>query len=386
MGSTPRWDVAVVGAGLAGACAASVLGRKGIRVVLIDAREAFPACFRAEKIEPDQAELFRKFGLLEGLLPYTGRVREVLSARNAYVLRRRRVEQYGIFYQDMVNGVRRQLPPAVTWKIGRVQAIDPGADASSVILADGDRIDVRLVVLACGVGTRLLEGLGIRRRMISERHSLSLGFNVERVDGRPFTFDSLTYHPDGVETRDAFLSLFPIREVMRANYFVYRIPGEEWARRFVADPDGELRRHFPCISRFTPPFRVSSRVEMCPVDLYRAEGHVRPGLVLVGDAYQGPCPATGMGVSKVLTDVDVLGDCVPRWLSTPGMGIEKIERFYRDARKVSCDDTALRKALFRRALSTRDSNAWRVRRELRYLGIRLYGWARGSKSVVKLAG
>ncbi|TKB76730.1 MAG: FAD-binding protein, partial [Nitrospira sp.] len=125
MSASQVWDVAIVGGGLAGACAASVLSRKGVRVMLIDSRETFPACFRAEKIEPDQAELFRKFGLLKGVLPFTSRIHEIVSARNTYVLRTRRIEQYGIFYQDMVNGVRKRLPASVAWKIARVQGIHP---------------------------------------------------------------------------------------------------------------------------------------------------------------------------------------------------------------------------------------------------------------------
>ena len=386
MSASQVWDVTIVGGGLAGACAASVLSRKGVRVMLIDSRETFPASFRAEKIEPDQAELFRKFGLLEGLLPFTSRIHEIVSARNTYVLRTRRIEQYGILYQDMVNGVRQLVPASVTWRIACVQGITPDSDLSTVVLMGGETITARLVVLACGGGGRLLEGLGIRKRMISEQHSLSIGFNIARDDGKPFPFDSLTYYPDGARTRVAFLTLFPIREAMRANYFVYRVPGEEWVRRFGKNADEQLMQDLPKLGHFAGPFHVSGRIEMCPIDLDRAEAHVRPGLVLLGDAYQGPCPTTGMGVSKVLTDVDVLGDCVPRWLSTPGMGVEKIEDFYRDSRKTTCDDTALRTALYQRRLSTADARLRYVYRELRYLGTRLYGWAMGPKPDMKPAG
>ncbi|TKB71129.1 MAG: FAD-dependent oxidoreductase, partial [Nitrospira sp.] len=41
------WDVVIVGAGLAGASAAAVLSRKGVRVMLVDSRETYPACFKA---------------------------------------------------------------------------------------------------------------------------------------------------------------------------------------------------------------------------------------------------------------------------------------------------------------------------------------------------
>ncbi len=385
MGPTTTCDAVIVGAGLAGACAAAVLGKMGLRVVLVDARQTYPACFKAEKIEPDQADLFRKFGLLEGLLPYTSRIREIVGARKEYVLQVRHIEQYGIFYQDMVNGVRKQLPASVTWKIDRVQNIVPGPDISKVMLMRGETIAARLVVLACGEGGNLLAGLGIRKRMIRERHSFSLGFNIARDDGKPFSFDALTYYPDASSTHVAYLTLFPIRDVMRANYFVYRVPGEEWVRRFRENPTGQLMQDLPKLVRFTDPFHVVSRVEMCPIDLYRAEGYVQPGLVLVGDVYQRPCPSTGSGVSKVLTDVDVLcNECMPEWLSTPGMGVEKIIRYYRHPRKEACDTDSLKGAEYRRMLSTHPSLRWRIHLELTYLKM-LFGRQSTSTESVRCA-
>lgn len=94
-------DVVIVGAGLAGASAAAVLARKGVCVVLMDSRQTYPSCFKTEKIESDQAESFRKFGLLEWLLPFASRIRKEISARSGEVIEVLGLEQYGIFYQDI---------------------------------------------------------------------------------------------------------------------------------------------------------------------------------------------------------------------------------------------------------------------------------------------
>ena len=273
-------DVAIVGAGLAGTGAAAVLARKGVRVVLIDSHETYPRCFKAEKIEPDQADLLRKLGLLEGVLPYASRIHEVTSARNGRVIRVLRLEQYGIFYQDIVKGVREQLPASVMWKTARVRDIAPGPDVSHVTLMGGETVSARLVVLACGTGGSLHAGPGLNKRMLHADHSLSLGFNIERDGGHAFPFDSLSYYPAGPAAQTAFLTLFPIREVMRANLFVYRTPQEEWVSRFRKDPDAELARTLPGLMAATGAFRVSSKVEICPIDLYTVDTPVRPGLVL----------------------------------------------------------------------------------------------------------
>jgi 2-polyprenyl-6-methoxyphenol hydroxylase-like FAD-dependent oxidoreductase len=168
---------------------------------------------------------------------------------------------------------------------------------------------------------------------------------------------------------------------MRANFFVYRTLGEEWVNRFKQKPYEELMRAIPELVRFTGPCRITSRVEMCPIDLYGVSGHIQPGLVLIGDAYQSVCPTTSKGLSKVLTDVDVLSECVPQWLRTPGMGNEKLSDYYAHPRKTACDTKSLRRAQYCRALSTNSSYLWQIHRELRYLVVRLLGWAKHSSTL-----
>jgi 2-polyprenyl-6-methoxyphenol hydroxylase-like FAD-dependent oxidoreductase len=93
------------------------------------------------------------------------------------------------------------------------------------------------------------------------------------------------------------------------------------------------------------------------------QGVMQPGVVVIGDAYQTPCPSTGLGFTKVFTDVDVLSDCIPEWLSTPGIGTDKIARYYNDTRKISIDDFALKNATFRRNMIVDKSSVrWQLHR------------------------
>ena len=90
-------DVIVVGGGAAGATAAAVMARRDVRVILVDQRAVCPPCFKAEKIEPHQADLFRKFGLMDCLTPLTGRVRKILDARDGRIFKEIPIERYGEF-------------------------------------------------------------------------------------------------------------------------------------------------------------------------------------------------------------------------------------------------------------------------------------------------
>lgn len=356
-------DVLIVGAGMAGVTAAIVLGRAGWRVTLLDPQSTFPSLFRAEKIEPDQAELLRKFDLLDCLRPWRGEIGRVLVARGDRVAEVLQIEQYGIYYYDMVNELRRQLPPTVQFRVGRVRGLETSDQFQRVTLADDTVLTARLLVLATGTAGKLHEQVGVERRMLSENHSLSVGFTVRRPGGAAFPWSALTYYPLDPTTRVDYLTLFAIRDEMRANLFLYRDPKDPWVRAFVNNPVAELASLFPKLADVIGSCQVTSKVEMCPIDLYVTEQAAQPGAVLIGDAYQGVCPTTGTGLSKVLTDVDVLCSAyVPSWLATPGMGAEKISAFYADQRKMASDLHSLDAAFYHRRYVTDESLPWRLRR------------------------
>jgi 2-polyprenyl-6-methoxyphenol hydroxylase-like FAD-dependent oxidoreductase len=354
-------DVIIVGAGLTGASTAVVLGRAGWRVVLVDPHPSCPAWFKAEKIEPDQADLLRELGLLDAVAGRACRIHRVTEAVNGRVLRVVPVEQYGIAYRDFVNAVRESLPPAVETRTDRVVAIDLTPFTQRVQLGDGEELRARLVVLATGTGGgRLLERVGVAKGAINGGHSLSIGFDLEPVDGRPFPFEALTYFPSSPAAHVAYLSVFPMTDRTRANFFVYRDPKDPWVRAFITDPVGQLGLTLPGLTRVTGDFRVTSKVEVTPTHLYRVTEPRKPGVAIVGDACQSVDPVTGTGVSKLLTDVVELTALVPRWLATPGMGAEKVGELYDSPRKARADDHSLRAGLFHRRKGQWPALRWRA--------------------------
>lgn len=63
-----------------------------------------------------------------------------------------------------------------------------------------------------------------------------------------------------------------------------------WVQRFVGEPNRDLPRMIPKLSRVIGEHRVIGKVEMCAINLYRTEGAVPDGVVLIGDAAQNVCP------------------------------------------------------------------------------------------------
>ena len=349
---------------MAGTVAAAVLAQQGRRVVLLDLRSSYPPVFKAEKINQEQVILLRKFGLLEHLLPYAGGVRAVQAAYDGRVFRTISIEQYGINYQDMVNALRTRLPAGVECRLGRVTAIASSQDVQRLTLADGGELRARLVVLANGVSTGLQQRLGLRRHLLLRDQSLVFGFSVAAAGEQNFSFDSVTYYSIDPSTCIDYLTLFKIRDTMRANLFVFRGPLDPWVRAFVQQPEKMLRQYLPKLERVTGAFRIVSAVESGRIDLFRMEGDPPPGVAMIGDCLQSVCPSTGLGLDKVLTDVDALAECVPRWFASPGMGREKLAKFYRHPRKLAMDAHALQNARSHRQAAMDPSLRWRIHRFL----------------------
>lgn len=361
-------DVCIVGGGLAGASAAFVLGTAGHRVALVDARSAYAPCFKAEKIEPDQAAMLRALGLFEAVLPVARRIHVEITARAGVRTGARALEQYGVHYHDLVNAIRGKAASVANLLVGRVSAIETSDESQRVTLTDGRSVRARLVVLASGSGgSRLHDQLAMPKRMVSEHHSMSYGFAVERTSGEPFGFEALTCTPQRLDQPIAYLTVFAQPDCMRANLFAYEAPTNPVVRRYLADVSGELGRRMPGITDVIGEFRATTRVEAFPIDLSITEGVDRPGIVLIGDAFQTVCPSTGTGLTKVFTDVDVLcREYIPGWLATPGMDTSKIAAFYSNPRKRAVDDHSLKSAITMRRTALDHSLRFRVFRARLY--------------------
>jgi 2-polyprenyl-6-methoxyphenol hydroxylase-like FAD-dependent oxidoreductase len=361
-------DVAIVGGGLAGSTAAAMLGRAGVSAVLIDPHPDYPPELRCEKLSGEQLELLHKTGLADATLRSTTLDGEVWEARFGYAVARRTSDQHGVMYDTLVNAMRAQIPSGVETIHAKASAISNSAERQKIVLSNGEEISARLVVLANGLNIGLRHTLGIKRRVISECHSITLGFNVEPVGRAAFDFPALTYWPKRASSRMAYLSMFPIAGAMRANFMVYREMTDPWLSQFRQTPEATMRAMMPGLQRMMGEFKVSGPVKIRPADLCVSEGIDQPGLVLVGDAFSTSCPAAGTGTTKVFTDIERLCNVyIPRWLASDGMDAEKIAGFYNDSEKMDCEARSLAKAYHLRSLSIDNGVTWRARRWSRFI-------------------
>jgi 2-polyprenyl-6-methoxyphenol hydroxylase-like FAD-dependent oxidoreductase len=356
-------DVVIVGGGLAGSTAAAMLGRAGIDAILVDPHKIYPPDFRCEKLDRTQVHTLRKTGLADEVLGAATFSDEVWIVRDGDRIAKRRIGQYDILYDTLVNTTRATIPSSVPFVDGKATAIAVSAERQQVTLSTGEEISARLVVMAIGLNVGLRHMLGISRLDISPSYSISIGFDIAPTGRASFDFPALTYYPEHLVQRIAYLTLFPVGSTMRANFFVYRDMRDPWLKGMRQAPVETLLAAMPGLAKLAGKFTVTSDVKIRPVDLYVTEGHRQAGIVLVGDAFATSCPAAGTGAGKAIADVERLCNVhIPAWLATPGMGCAKVVAFYDDPIKIESDQHSAAKAQYVRSMATDASFRWQARR------------------------
>ncbi len=360
-------DVAIIGGGLAGSAAAAMLGRAGIAAIMVDPHAVYPPELRCEKLGGTQLGVLRKTGLAEDTLRATTLDGTVWEARFGYVVAKKPSDQHGVMYDTLVNTVRAQIVPELETIYAKATAISTSDERQRILLSNDEEISARLVVLANGLNVRLRRTLGIERRIVSQCHSVTLGFDVMPVGRASFEFPALTYWPKRPGARMAYLSMFPIDGRMRANFMVYRPVDDPWFAKFRRTPEATMLATMPGLARMMGDFKIDGEIGIRPADLYVTEGHRQAGIVLIGDAFATSCPAAGTGTDKVFTDVERLCNVhIPGWLANEGMSRSKIEAFYDDPVKTACDRWSTAKAYHLRSLSIDGGLMWRAQRWARF--------------------
>lgn len=345
-----------------------MLARQGLSVAVVDLHGEPRPEFRAEQLVGPQIGRLSTLGLLDAMVKDSRLCTEVVNGRLGRVVDRTRVDQFGVSFEAMVRAVRGRIPASVAVITGRVTGLETSPDRQQLSLSSGQTIRCRLAVLATGLSSILPKRLGIEYTTIRAGHSLAIGFDVVPEGGTPDSFTPIVYYGESTRDRIDYLALFPMHGVIRANLFCYREQNSEWVRAFCRDPKGELLAVLPGLPKILGSFDAALPVQVRSNDLRVAQDPARDGIVLVGDAFQTPCPAAGTGIDRILSDLDVLcATHISAWFATPGMTRDKIASFYADPRKQAFDAECLRIAEYRRAVSTRENLWWTVHRKQVFL-------------------
>ncbi len=346
-------DVGVVGAGLCGSLLALVLARRGVDVAVIDLHPEHQTDFRCEKVSPAQIALLEQLGVTDALnaaFPWSGGL-----------------HKNGFRYEAMVNAIRAAWPDTVRFIPGRVLDVVAEDGRQRIVGAEGELIRVRLAVIASGASPALISRLGLERETIREGHSICIGFSLLTAAGAPLPFNDLVHLGERAGDRVGYASFFPMDGATRVNLFTYHDPADPWVRRARRAPLEALVEIAPGLKD-----RLAGACEVGAADirvthLHRLVRPERPGLVVIGDAFQTSCPSTAFGVTRLLTDIRQLLDRLPGWLQAPAIDAGQIAGFYADPVKTDVDRRALGAAERVRKAATETSPRWRLYRQASHL-------------------
>jgi menaquinone-9 beta-reductase len=328
------YDVAIVGASLAGATTAIVLGRAGARVALIEQRPD-PDAFKricSHYIQASAVATLKRLGLLEPMEAAGAlRSRARLWARWGWI-----APAHGNTVPAGVNLRREKLDPLVR----RIAAETPGVElllghTVTELVRDGDSIcglrarrshgetltlRARLVVGADGRDSRVAKLAGVKRKTVRHGRFAYAGyFEGPAPAGAPdASLWMLDPHMAACFPTDGGLTLYAA------------MPTKERLPEFRADPAKALVEFVAAIPE-APPIRASRLVEpvLGKLDMTNvAHTPTAPGLALVGDAALAIDPLWGVGCGWAFQSAEWLADSVAPALADPGrqVGAEPLEQ------------------------------------------------------------
>lgn len=337
--SSPDVDLAVVGAGFAGASVAIKAAQMGLSVRVFDARPEYPGRFRADKLEENQHAVLEQLALDELVRPMPSPFVEevtVFQGPKARVVPSGR--QRGMDYQDTVNSFRAFLNTLAPIEVTNVTAVRDSASGCEVTLEDGTSVTARLGVMATGGSPMVRKSLGLPGQESGAMLSTSFGFFAEPADGGSFTTDAFNAFParpvDGLQ----YITFFPMGGRIRANLFTCWDPASDNAKAFRTDPIGGLDRYFPHLSGQVGRIALVGKLQVATTYYYRQPHEHMQSTVLIGDEYQSVSPATGMGISKCATDARLLVDMLPALKEASGR--IDLAAFYTHPDKIAVDEDA----------------------------------------------
>jgi 2-polyprenyl-6-methoxyphenol hydroxylase-like FAD-dependent oxidoreductase len=322
-----------------------VLGLKlaelGFRVQVFDGQPQYPDRFRAEKLEKDQYEALEKLGLIELVRPaqqsFISHVHE-LSVKGERLVPCSK--HRGMDYQKTVNSFRDELERRGLLTIRKVSAVNDMDDRCELVFDDNSSVQASLAIMATGGSKVVRESLGLRvKQRPNDMLSTTFGFYVEPTSTERFPFDAFNVRPDQFVRGLHYVTFFPVGSRTRVNVFTCWRPASSEARAFRKAPLDALNELFPFLEDRVGTFRISSPVQVYTTRYYRQDCSQLRRTVLVGDEFQSVAPATGMGITKCLTDSLALLKTVRRFAGAKPGSIE-LRDYYASPDKVFVDDSA----------------------------------------------
>ncbi|AIA31801.1 hypothetical protein BOX30_00530 [Leptospirillum ferriphilum] len=324
-------DVTIVGAGAGGLTLATILGKAGFRILVIDARDEIRPVRRGELIQPLGLEILEEIGLLEPLyaLPHIRYSEFVFLDGKGRPLMRSRYDLGNDRFPFAVSLEPHLMDQMVLSHLASLANVDVRFGAAYVEHHDtGDGVDLwwsegeRM----CQAHTKVLVGDDGRRSLVRKNAGIPGRIETYRDSYLSWSFDCPADAPESVKNplgryfigRGKIFFLFAVSP--RRRFFLYMLPNGDrnsLRRRGLRAFLSELDDWVPGLGNVLSQTGLEN-LEQIPdmsvmkIDLDRwSSGPV----VLIGDAAHAMNPHVAQGRNQSMEDARVLGELLSREMS-----------------------------------------------------------------------
>lgn len=308
-----KFDVAIVGGGIAGLTLAAALSDRGHSAVVLEARQGVAPVKRGMSLAPNGLRVVKKFNLLSDLETIARKVQRVKYVKSSgellvsydYSLLREKPNYFLTFLPHELEGLLRKQAEESHVRIyygatfdgfqrenGRISGV------GATIAGEKREFTAKVVVGADGGKSRVRDAAGIR---VNSRKSKS-SYVVTVTNGVDGSGDEAYHYVGGGK----MLGSFPLQ---RGQYLFYHLPSER-----IGNVKGDGVDRFKVELIGLDP-RLKGALDDCqswddfPVmtpQYIRVNSWVADNVALVGDAAHSIEPSLGQGASLTLSDVDAL--------------------------------------------------------------------------------
>ena len=326
MADLGEFDVAIVGAGIAGSALATALGGNGLSIALVESRpltrpqlptaldeQHFDA--RVSALTPRSRELLRGLGAWQAIADYrhcpyghmtvwdaegTGEIEfdcaEVNAPALGYIVENRAIVAALL---DKIAGAA----DVTTFSPARLEACTPlGASKMGVALEGGDSLRAALVVAADGAESKVREMMGFQTREWDYHHRAIVATvrveqgHRETAWQRFLPTGPLAFLPlPGSPGQHHCSIVWSLREELVDPLLA--LGDDAFCAELTQAFEGRLGKVLACSPRFAFPLRQRHAVD-----------YVQSGVALVADAAHTIHPLAGQGINLGLQDVAVLAE------------------------------------------------------------------------------
>lgn len=338
------WDIVVVGAGIAGAALSILLGRRGIRVLLLDKDPKFAPIYKGEVLQPRAVEILEPLGVIPRLLDsgahqtYGANLYDLNSGLQCplpYAIADRGpgfgVSTHHRAIQQTLLEQLAPLPTVTTEFAANVTGLQREGDRVTGVeyRQGGETITVsaKLVVAADGRFSKIREWVGIQTTVKQYAHRA----HATAIKGIPAKLRgsvSICVDPDGC------VLFIPIDQNETRAYF--------YIQKDVNPKDGLLERSQARLQRVLGHLGCPEEAiikekgqQLMPLHRMKAKTALSEGVVLLGDCSQCMDPIAGQGMTVALNEALLLERLIWEGLSKGDLSVAALSSFERERAKAT---------------------------------------------------